>query len=205
MTKSSFNLLAALAVSCAAVTRADNLGVKIDDLTIEYSNGQYTLGWSFDVAQPITVTGLGVFDSGKDGLSVPLAVGLWDSGGTLLASTTVPAGTAGTLANWFRFEDIAPLNLPIGSYVVGAESLDELYTWDPASFVVGPDVTFTGDRFVSGGGLAFPVEGSGGVSGWFGGNFTYAGVPEASPLAPALAILAGGVLLARRRQVSVKA
>ena len=60
-----------------------------------------TYGWSFTLSSTITVTDLGYFDFGGNGLNDAHDVGIWTSTGTLMVSATVPAGTAGTLVGRF--------------------------------------------------------------------------------------------------------
>jgi hypothetical protein len=59
-------------------------------------NGTYAVGNDFNVTDPagITITKLGVFDAGSNGLATSHEVDLFAvTGGTLLASVTVPSGT----------------------------------------------------------------------------------------------------------------
>ena len=83
-------------------------------------NLDQNVGWQFDVLLAINVTGLGWYDHNQDGLESAHEVGIWNHEGTLLASGTVPAGTAGLLDNVFRTVKIEPLELGVGAgYVVG--------------------------------------------------------------------------------------
>src|ERR1043165_1321412 len=68
------------------------------------NNFASTLGYEFTPSSPLWVYALGFADlpsadapSVGDGLEQPRFVGLWDSNGVLLASVTVPAGTAAPL------------------------------------------------------------------------------------------------------------
>jgi hypothetical protein len=87
-----------------------------------------TQGFGFDVSSTTLITGLGIFDVGSDGLTNSHQVGLWTSGGTLLASTTVDnsanavASTSG-FGRWLEM-DITPLALTPGAYILGAFYLD---------------------------------------------------------------------------------
>lgn len=84
------------------------------------TNSNQSVGWQFDVLSPISVTGLGWYDQGQDGLGVAHEVGIWDSAGVLLASAIVPAGTTGTLDGVYRKVLISTLNLGVGTgYIVG--------------------------------------------------------------------------------------
>jgi hypothetical protein len=85
-----------------------------------------TVGWSFVVNEARNVRFLGVYDADADGLAVATEVGLWErdmlsTNGYLLASATVPAGTAGRLSGQFRYTDIPGLTLQPGlEYTLGA-------------------------------------------------------------------------------------
>ena len=76
--------------------------ITITNVGFSVTNPPFTLGWEFDVLDPISVTALGVFDDSQDGLVDRHPIGIWDSGGTLLASTTVSSGTADPLVDQFR-------------------------------------------------------------------------------------------------------
>lgn len=74
------------------------------------------LGMDFNVAQSIVVTELGVFDSGSDGLAVPLTARLYNRDNqTQVASLPFAAGQTGTLVGGSRFLPLAsPVVLPAG-------------------------------------------------------------------------------------------
>ncbi len=77
-----------------------------------------TKGWAFDNTSPsspgnyVAITQLGVFDSLGDGLANAHAIGIWSANGTLLASTTIPAGTAASLVDGYRYMPISPVLIP---------------------------------------------------------------------------------------------
>ena len=83
--------------------------------TAEYHS---TFGWRFQVgAQDITITQLGYWDQYGDGLPAAVDVGMWnDAGDTLLISAMVPAGTAATLEDGFRWVDIVDMTLSANQY-----------------------------------------------------------------------------------------
>jgi hypothetical protein len=62
-----------------------------------------TFGWTFTLTGTLTVTDLGWFDFGGNGLAASHDVGIWASDGTLLVSATVPSGTTGGLIGAFRY------------------------------------------------------------------------------------------------------
>jgi hypothetical protein len=82
------------------------------------------LGLDFQVLSPITITELGVFDSGGDGLSSSsLTVQVFSTSDftTALASATIPSGTVASLMGGYRFSMLGmPLDLGLGSYSVVA-------------------------------------------------------------------------------------
>ena len=92
-----------------------------------------TVGWSFSVNTPINISYLGVYDENGDGLAVSKDVGLWDLGtSSLLASATVPSGTAGVLQGQFRYSPITSLQLsPGNNYVIGASYVPQGGNPDP--------------------------------------------------------------------------
>ena len=116
----------------ATLSRADtpaHLGSPIFGLDPTFVG---TTGWQFYMSSGVFVTQLGIFDAGGDGLGVPHQVGLWrvdsysgvekNATGTLLASATIPAGTAASLAFGYRWVSIAPVFIPTNTtgYMVGA-------------------------------------------------------------------------------------
>ncbi len=79
-------------------------------------------GWSFfnsstsNSGNYMAVTQLGVFDQGGDGLANSHAVGIWAVDGTLLASTTIPAGTVAPLVDGYRYMPITPVFISPGAF-----------------------------------------------------------------------------------------
>ena len=79
----------------------------------------WSLGWAFDVLEPLTVLELGVYDIWPDTpLDADHAVGIWSKEGVLLASVVVERDAR--LERGYRFEPIPPLDLPVGGYLIGA-------------------------------------------------------------------------------------
>lgn len=166
-----------------------------------------TRGYSFNVtnAGGINVTHLSIFDQDANGLAEAHDVGIWDSSGNLLASTTISAGTASALDSTgkFRTEAISPVFLSAGSdYAVGG--LFELGSGDfQAVFLngqtMGAGITFGESRFINNGlsSLTFPTSTLGGISGMIGGSFSYEPVPE-PPTITVLALAAVTTLRRRR-------
>lgn len=83
-----------------------------------------TYGWSFNVINSIAIDGLGIWDAGANGIGAPTRVGLWTSGGTLLASATIMdsnthIASTRTDGDWL-FNTISAITLEPGSYLLGA-------------------------------------------------------------------------------------
>lgn len=159
-----------------------------------------TRGYAFDVSASggVFVTGLTVYDQGGNGLAEAHQVGLWNSSGLLLASVTVPAGTAAPLDGSGVFREVTlslPLFLAAGTnYAVGAlfmtGSTDlQAINWTSSSTASG--IQYVESRFINGPAtLTFPTS-TGAFLGLPGGSFDISAVPE-----PQTWILLGaGVLL----------
>jgi len=188
-------LLAGL-IASASLLSAGTLGVATSNDSVFVNTGTWTLGYSFLVNSPITVTGLGVFDDNSDGLNVSHDVGLWDASGNLLASTTVAAGTVAPLNGFYRMASISGVSLTAGNiYYVGSVNGIDNDGWlqDPSSLVAAPEITYLSRQYeFSGGGLVFPDLVGSGSTGYFGGNFEFgtSTVPEPG----SLLMLGSGVL-----------
>ena len=84
-----------------------------------------SLGMDFDVSSVITVSELGAFDSGSDGLFLPIRVELWsregDSGIEVLAEIDFDENDEGVLEGGHRFKSLTePVVLEPGSYTIVA-------------------------------------------------------------------------------------
>jgi hypothetical protein len=162
-------------------------GAATQCITCGNTNGD-TFGWAFRVSAPITINGLGVWDAGTDGLgvaSVPL--GLWTAAGGLLASATAtdgstPVASASANGSWL-FEDIAPLTLAPGSYVIGFVAFSQVPTAQiNAPFTTIAEIAVAGGvQGPSDAGLAFPSDSF--QIPIFGPTMRLAAVPEPATLA----------------------
>ena len=116
------------------------------------SIGANNFGFAFNVTGMQTITGLGLFDYGSDGLVNSHQVGLFTNTGTLLASATItnaaaPVASTSPLGRYLQVA-ITPVVLTSGTYVLGASYLDQ--DDDPigvqSSATNTPGFTFGGAR-----------------------------------------------------------
>ena len=141
-----------------------------------------------------------------------MQAGLWTGAGTLLASTTISAGSPAETSNGngvWRVESIVTLALTPGRYVVGLTSFDETPLAQFSTvFTTIPEVTYAGPRVHSGGentGFAFPdvpATGLPGGTGIFGPTLVLA-APSVLPEPGSLALFGFGLVglgLTTRRQ-----
>ncbi|MDD5556975.1 MAG: DUF4082 domain-containing protein [bacterium] len=90
----------------------------------DVGNGPFSVGWRFDVLQPVTVTGLGWYDQGGDGLEEAHTVGLWGPDRALRHSATVPSGSSASLVGQFRTVALPAFTLSPGKgYTVGGRTV----------------------------------------------------------------------------------
>jgi hypothetical protein len=170
-------------------------------------NNNQTVGWEFDVLSSVTVTGLGWYDQGLNGLADSHEVGIWNSTGTtLLTSALVAAGTTDPLDGLFRTVGITPIVLSPGEYIVGGENFadnpeqlafDVPPTTDPRISFVGGEYSLIDNTF------EFPDNPTGVADCCWGPSFSVAAagatVPEPANAGVLLAIgILAATLLARR-------
>jgi len=117
----------------------------------------------------VVVSHLGVFDINGDGLAASHNAGLFTSGGTMLATVTVPAGTDAYFTNGFRW---VPLDPPVmlssnTSYIVASlvaasdgDSWQDAFspTWNPL-FVGSTSTSTRHAMYGPGGSTAWPPTG----------------------------------------------
>jgi hypothetical protein len=131
-------LLAVTSAQALLITPVVDVSDNTDPTTESWRSfdgrGGITLGYGFSVLSDtfgpdtgVDITGLGVFDYNKNGLSENIDVGIWDSVGTLKISGTVLGGSSSdhigsynTSGDW-RYVDLASsINLSVGDYTIGA-------------------------------------------------------------------------------------
>jgi len=177
----------------------------------------HTIGWSFTLLNPITVTHLGIWDDFGNGTVQVHDVGIWLATGTNpIVQATVTAGSSvlgadGT--NYWRWAALAtPVTLLPGQYVIGGYYDSDLprdrflrgIAGSPLTAVFGPGVVFGQSLRTPGSTLLKPnVYDPDSDQGRFGPNFLYTPVPEPALLQlPFLVGLGGFGLWWRRRNTA---
>lgn len=174
--------------------------------------GSYNLGYQFRVGdRALSVTQLGFYDVGNDGLLDNHQVGLWRTDGSLLASVEIGSGSH-SLTNGFAFESLLTSVLLDANtdYILSAfwpSTQDQVYAdFLPGSQPLLNDATLVGSRLeplLTTTGFSFP---SGPFSenglAWIGANLIYTPVaatpvPEPSTYALAGALMTLGLVVRR--------
>jgi hypothetical protein len=200
-------LLLALPLALSFPSFASVYGVDFTSVGTQVSVSDWSLGYKFIANNPISVVGLGTFDYGQNGFASPQQVGLWNSSGTLLASTFVD--NSDPLTGFWRFASITPVALTPGSTYYVASEGGEGYTFFTGGFTVNPNITYIQDAWhynasTTNSPLAFPdtsdfvSSGSGGA--FFGGNVELADTPEPAFFIPVFGGLAVLASVRRRRK-----
>jgi hypothetical protein len=154
----------------------------------------------------LTVSALGFFDEGGNGLLSSHEVGIYDLSQTLLGSVTIPAGTGATLANGTRWVTLGtPINLSANTNYVLATTFqgtgDRGNVATPAQITIASGISLSGLGFTRalGGTLAYPGQLFGDGEFIFGANMQFTPVPEPSTYVMGV-IAAGMAALFRRRR-----
>jgi len=200
-------LLAALfptGLSASSAPAVSFTGLNASDT---FPGGAFSLGFEFSTNSAIDVTALGFFDAdlvnptyvGLDDCTGCGEVGIYNSTGTLLVSTTVT--TSGTQVGDFIYATVPTTLLAAGQdYFIVAETGNSTYTFDTTGFSVNPNIDYIQDAYTNGSSLAFPTSTDGITAveggGVFGPNFeeTTAASPVPEPSSLSLLALALGLV-----------
>ncbi|MEM7307853.1 MAG: hypothetical protein AAF682_14335 [Planctomycetota bacterium] len=137
----------------------------------------FQLGMRFTMKQDRTLTHLGLYDAGGDGIVAEYPIGIYDTSGAEIASAVISAGQVDPLQDGFRYVEVAPVVLEAG------------VTYDVVSLHdIGPKEQ-TASSLLSIGGQtneavfspAIDYEGT-----WYVGDATKLGPPESSGGFPSL-------------------
>jgi len=206
--KLTFAMTSALMlVASTSAFATDTPAVTVAGTANNLGNGPFTLGFNFTTTTSFTLDGLGIYDQDGDGLVDSHDVGLWDAGGTLLTSTTVGAGTTGSLISGFRFASITPVTITPGTYNIGALFLgcnDPNFFGGDGALSTISGLTFVSGAYASGATLSNPVNPFGAAPAFIGPNFLVSSaVPE--PATWALMLLGFGMAgYAMRKRPNVR-
>jgi hypothetical protein len=166
---------------------------------IKTSTSAMTVGFEFTLSKDTTIDALGYFDDGK---GKDHEVGIWNSAGSLLASTTVHGSDV--LSGNYYYSAIGALTLSAGTYVIGGTYLGDRAAIPYALMDLTTASNFSWTRALQTGGtgLLQPTQAVSGYGdyGIAAVNFSVAAVPEPATYAMLLGGLGMLGAVARRRR-----
>ena len=121
---------------------------------ILYPIGYYNLGYEFTTgASGLSVSALGFYDAGSDGLTQPHVVGLWDvTSQSLLASANFTASVY-PLINGFAYQPVSVTLLPNTNYILSAAYAalamfpQDALRFNQSALTLAGGATLVGDSF----------------------------------------------------------
>ncbi|MBK9257004.1 MAG: HYR domain-containing protein [Saprospiraceae bacterium] len=149
------------------------------------------LGMVFTVTAPITVTHLGAYDDGQDGLALPITVGIVRrSDGFVFAGPITLSGSADPLSGLHRIQSIPDVVLPNGQYVIvavgygaGEQNGNSNIGGHPVSSVnAGGNLTFDEALFFGGTTFGLPTTSFPTPNVFHAGTFLFSEIPVAPQL-----------------------
>ena len=203
-----FVSILSLSLFSLASPTAAGPAISFTSVTASYTDGAgRNIGWEFTPNANLSVSRLGFFDDGGDGLNTDHDVAIYTGAGSLVTSGNVAAGTLATLSGGFRWVDVSPITLNAGQlYVIDALNTASGDPWAWNGGIAGVDlVDLTVADFLQVGApgsarynccsetaIAFPATSIGDNRYLFvGANFDATAIPE-----PASAlVLAGGLIV----------
>jgi hypothetical protein len=120
----------------------------------------FTLGFEFSLSAPVTINALGYT---TDGFTSDQQVGIWDSSGALVTSTTV--ATTDPVTGHFAYAAIGDVTLAAGTYTIGGAYDGGPFPADATGVTTIPQFTYITDEQTLGSGLNEPTESTGGTYG----------------------------------------
>ncbi|HEX3275452.1 MAG TPA: hypothetical protein VHR43_11390, partial [Gemmatimonadales bacterium] len=153
-----------------------------------------TAGWQFTPTQDLTVTKLGVYDLGGDGLAQSHQVAIWDAGGAMQVQATV---SGGEYDNNFWYVSVPAVVLHAGQpYLIGVAYLanePDLISGSPIGLTTD-SITLQWSRYHVGPGLVPPTSiGGPTVPAYLGPNFQFTTAPDLAATSPTWNTAQGGV------------
>ena len=192
-------LLALVGAVSPALAANINPVVEYTDSSFLSDSLPFTAGYEFTTTVPFTINALGYW---YDGNGYSHDVGLWNSNGQLLISTTVQPNDP--VSGHFQYDSVRYTLAP-GTYVIGGQTYESGNTYNFPVNATGitslPGYSWVEDRQFAGLGLNFPTAtyGTYGDNGIFLVDFSVEAVPEPGTLFLMGSGVAGVFGLCRRK------